>query len=632
MKQANRMLALLLSLCVLLVLFSACGQEKPVQPASASSTEEAVQAEEAPSVPEAQESEASLDQESETPMEDSAPEADSVVEVADDYVSPLTGSTVKGLQYPVGDPENPTEFSLFSVWGLGFDEFLDSWNSLPRLDDIQAATGCRIRFHEVSPTGASEQFNLMIASGDMDDIIQAADYYVGGLGAAFDDEVIIDLSDMIEENAPIYYDLLMNKANQATRDTVLTDGKHLSMNTLKDEAVQDMGLVIRGDWLDELGMEVPTNLDEFTDVLYAMHDKYGCSQTLYVNNTGEIQNMDGIFGVSMFKVNGATDIAPYVDDGVVKSGIISDEYREFVEYIRQLIQDGVINKDFYVNVSTDSEAWGLVSSGNAAVWRVGADSMHKVAEYTENPDAYAEPIPKLVKHEGDPYRFGNETALADNKGFSLTANCEEPELALQFFDWFFTDEGVLLSNYGVEGETFEYVDGHPQFAEFITNNPNPNLHMMFAVILNTFNQAPMYNIVSKMWVGYTPEEEAAIHLWSDSSNDDTSRSLPTAAALSTEETSLIATQMTSVISYASEEILKFMTSATELSDENWNTFVTNCKSQGLDEVMEVYQNAYEEYLSGDRQAAASVPGGPGGPPPDGSPPPDGEAPMGPPPD
>lgn len=64
----------------------------------------------------------------------------------------------------------------------------------------------------------------MVASGDLTDIIQAADYYVGGLGAAYDDEVIIDLTDIIEENAPIYYDLLMNHANQATRDTVLTDG------------------------------------------------------------------------------------------------------------------------------------------------------------------------------------------------------------------------------------------------------------------------------------------------------------------------------------------------------------------------------------------------------------------------
>lgn len=619
MKKQHRILALTLSLCMVLVLFSGCGQKTTGSSSQTPADEKSATLDSAPvqeqtSVPE------------EASQEESA--QDSVSEsVSEKEPSPYTGSTVQGLSYPIGDPDNPTEFSLFAVWGMGFDEFLDSWNSLPRLDDIQAATGCRMTFREVSATGATEQFNLMVASGDLTDIIQAADYYVGGLGAAYDDEVIIDLSEIVEENAPIYYDLLMNKANQATRDTVLTDGRHLSINTLKDEAVSDMGLVVRGDWLDELGMDVPETLDEFTDVLYAIHDKYGCSQTLYVNSSGEIQYMDGIFGVSMFKVSGSTDIAPYVLDGTVTSGLLADEFREYIAYIRDLISDGIIYKDFYVNASTESEAWGLVSSGDTGVWRLGADSMHKVPDYAEDSNAYAAPIPKLVKEAGDQYLFGQQVALADNKGYSITAKCEDPETLLQFFDWFFTDEGVLISNYGVAGETYDMVDGEPQYNEFITSNPNPNLHMMFAVILNTYNQAPMYNIVSKMWVGYTQEEKDAIHLWSDTSNDDTSRALPTAAALNTEETSQIATQMTAVISYASEEILKFMTSAQELNDESWDNFKEQCLAQGLEDCLDVYQNAYEEYLSGDRAASSG-----GDAPPAGDAPGGGEAPEGPPPD
>ncbi len=619
MKKAQRILALTLSIVMVLLLLSGCGGTGTDTPASGQAPQS-----EAP----AQEASDSAPQQAEAPEEASQAETAeaSLVETAPEKEpSPFTGSTVVGNTYPVGDPENPTAFSLFSVWGMGFDEFLDSWNSLPRLKEISAATGCTIDFHEVSQTGATEQFNLMVASGDMTDIIQAADYYVGGLGAAYDDEVIIDLSDIIEENAPIYYDLLMNHTNDATRDTVLTDGRHLSMNTLKDEVVSDMGLVVRGDWLEELGLDTPETLDEFTDMLYAIHDKHGCQQTLYVNSTGEIPYMDGVFGVSIFKVNGSTDISPYVMDGKVTSALLSDDYREFVAYVRQLIADDIIYKDFFTNASDDMATWGSVSAGETAVWRIGADSIHKIPEYTEDPESYATPIPKLVKHAGDKYLMGNQVAYADNKGYSLTNCCEEPELALQFFDWFFTDEGVLISNYGLEGETFDYdAEGKPMYNDFILNNPNENLHMMFAVILNTFNQAPMYNIVSKMWVGYTAEEEEAIHLWSDTTNDDTSRSLPTAAALSTEETSQISNEITAVISYASEELLKFMTSATELNDDTWQSFKDNCLSQGLDKCLEVYNNAYQEYLSGDRAAAATAPGAPpdggGGAPPEGPPP------------
>ena len=104
-------------------------------------------------------------------------------------------------------------------------------------------------------------------------------------------------------------------------------------------------------------------------------------------------------------------------------------------------------------------------------------------DYAEDANAYALPIPKLVKEKGDKYLFGQQVALADNKGYSLTSKCKNPEMALQFFDWFFTDKGVLLSNYGIQCETYDMVDSEPQFNDFITNNPNPNLHMMFAVML-----------------------------------------------------------------------------------------------------------------------------------------------------
>ena len=620
MKKRLRVLSLLLSICMVLVLFAGCGgggaesaasQAAPAAESTAAAPEETTEA--APEAPAEAEAEASVPAEA-SALEEAVPEKEP---------SPYTGSTVVGNSYPVGDPDDPTVFSLFSVWGMGFDEYLDSWNSLPRLKEISEATGCVLEFKEVSQTGATEQFNLMIASGDMTDIIQAADYYVGGLGQAYSDEVIIDLSDIIEENAPIYYDLLMNHTNDTTKDTVLTDGLHLSMNTLKDEVVSDMGLVVRGDWLDELGIEVPETLDEFTDMLYAIKDKYDTSETIRVDSTCEIQYMDGIFGVSMFKLSGSTDIAPYVMDGEVTSALLSDDYRAFIEYVRQLYADGIIHPDFFTISGDDTATWGVVSSGECGVWRIGADSLHRVSEYTEVEGSYGTPIPKLVREAGDKYLFGNQTAFADNKGYSLTASCEEPELALQFFDWFFTDEGVLISNYGIEGETYEFVDGKPVYTDLIMNNPE-GMSMMFAVILNTFNQTPMMNIVSKMWVGYTAEEEAAIHLWSDTSNDDTSRALPTAAALSTEETSQISNEVTAVISYASEELLKFVTSATDLNDETWEAFKDGVISQGLDTCLEVYNTAYQQYLNGERVSTSSTPGAP----PDGGdgPPPDGEMP------
>lgn len=610
----KKVLSLLLAAAMLLALLSGCGE-----PAASAETAESQSVQETADAP-PEPSEAS--EAPEAPAEGSALEGTQPASAAEEST---------GIVYPICDPDNPMELSLFSVFGMGFDEYIDSWNELPRLDDIQAATGVRMTFYEVSATGASEQFNLMVVGGDLTDIIQPTDYYVGGLGAALDDDVIIDLTDIIEENAPIYYDLLMNQSSQTTIDTVLVNGRHLSMNTIKDEAVSDMGLIARGDWLDALGLEVPETLEEFTDMLYAMQEKYGSKQTLYVNSTGEIQGMTGVFGTNIFKVSGNTSVAPYVDEtGTVQSGLTDPRFREYLEWFHQLYADGIIYADFYSNASTESEIWGLITTNDTGVWRLGADTIAKVSGYeAEIPGAYGQAIPKLVKEAGDKCLMASDVSLSDNKGYSLTPQCENPELALQFFDWFFTEEGILLSNFGIEGETFEYDEnGDPQFNEFITDNPDPNLSMMFAVILNTFNQTPMYNIVSKMWVGYTDEEKAAIHLWSDTSNDDTTGTIPTAAALTSEETNQISSEITAVISVAEEAILKFMTGAVEINDANWEAYVADVESSGLQACLDVHQSAYDSYLRGERTIAASTPGAP---PDGGGAPPDGAAPEGPPP-
>ena len=612
----KKALSVILVLLLMLGCFAGCGQ-----PPSGSAAEPGAATTEETAVPDAPD----------------APEEVPPASAVEDSSTEANGpdASVSTITYPICDPDAPMELSLFSVFGMGFDEYISSWEELPRLDDIQAATGVRMKFYEVSPTGASEKFNLMVIGNDLTDIIQPTDYYVGGLGAALDDDVIIDLTDIIEDNAPVYYDMLMNKTNQTTIDTVLVNGRHLSMNTIKDEAVSDMGLITRGDWLDELNLDVPETLGEFTDMLYAIKEKYNPKQTLYVNSDAEIQGLNGVFGTNIFKIANNTGVAAYVDeDGTVKSGLTDPRFREYLEWFHQLYVDGIIYSDFYANASTESEAWGLITANDVGVWRLGADTIAKVSGYeAEIPGAYGQAIPKLVKEHGDKFLMASDVSLSDNKGYSITPACEEPELALQFFDWFFSEEGTLLANFGIEGDTFTYDEnGDPQFNEFITNNPDPNLSMMFAVILNTFNQTPMYNIVSKMWVGYTPEETAAIHLWSDTSNDDTTGTIPTAAALTSEETNLISSQMTAVISVAEENILKFMTGAQEINDSNWDSYVAEVEGSGLQECLDVQQSAYEGYLRGERTIAASTPGGPGGPPPDGGgAPPDGPPPEGPPP-
>lgn len=113
MKKIHRILALTLSLYTVLLLLSSCGggntNSSSPAPASEAAPTQSKTGDSAPAVvPDAPEPDSAAD----SVMEDSVPAAEDA--------SPYTSSTVKGLSYPIGDPDNPTEFSLFpsGAWAL----------------------------------------------------------------------------------------------------------------------------------------------------------------------------------------------------------------------------------------------------------------------------------------------------------------------------------------------------------------------------------------------------------------------------------------------------------------------------------------------------------------------------------
>ena len=67
-----------------------------------------------------------------------------------------------------------------------------------------------------------------------------------------------------------------------------------------------------------------------------------------------------------------------------------------------------------------------------------------------------------------------------------------------------------------------------------------------------------------------------------------------------EENEEIAQYEQDFLTYAQETALKFMTGSLELNDANWDDYVATCESMGINEIIAVYQNAYDQYLAGER--------------------------------
>lgn len=521
-------------------------------------------------------------------MEELAPEP----EVQEDFEhAPET------LTYPLSPAEN--SFTVYQQLGQGIISVLPTYNDSYIDQTVEAATGIDVQFIEVSDTVINEQYSLMVASGDWADVISCDQYYSGGTAQAFADEVIMDLTDLVWDNCPNYYNALYS-TNETSILNVTVENRILGIYSIKDRSYTDSGEMTRADWLEKLGLEVPTTLDELNTVLYAFKDAYGCNYTVKCDSDGVLAFV-GAFDSVIASLSGS-DLSVFVnDDGIVESGYISDGYREYVEWFAGLYADGIIHPDFYTSMLFPDVFNGLVGSGDMAFWNSMADGLGNIYAYADDPDFAQVAVPTIVREEGDVNTFQEEDSLAGGRssGYSITTTCEKPELVLQFFNYFFTEEGAILRNFGVEGDTYvKSDDGTISYTELITNN---ELGMTMNNALNYYTcvqVCPGMTLADSLWACYSDEAIAAMEVWAPTGTSD--NTYPKGADLTTEEQDEINNRVTDIVSGASEQILKFMTGSVELNDETWGAYVADMESLGILDVLEVYQNAYDSYMAGTR--------------------------------
>ena len=607
MKHKN-VLTLLMAMVMLLSLLTGCGSATVSSEGSAAflpSTDEPA--------PEAAVSEAPAAPTGNVVAADSSIEGNDGATVAVTVSDPFEAMAKEYISYPLeGD-------NSISIWYYipPYQDFMDSNNSFNALAAAEEATGVHLNFTEVGATSASEQFNMMVASGNYCDLLPVMEYYgaggTSGLAKAYEEEVIQNITPYIEEYMPNYAAVLEALPQSTVKDTKVEDAV-LAFHQIKDGTYSGNGLVTRGDWIDEQGIAFSGDLiglDEFTDYCRTIHDAYSVPNTIYM--------YDGTVGL---EAAFDTEIPALVSDGFmtmitsavfryddeVASGWITDGYREYLEWVLQMMDEGIIYRD-YLSLDTDRQVTNsLQANGTIGVWQSNADKISEIADnFDHNGDENfaVAAMPRVTKDPSEQYVWNDEVALvATSAGFSLSSTCEHPELVCQWENYFWTTDGYYVGNYGTEGESY-HMDGDIPVFDWdqpvtVTGRNAPNAEM--AQQLFTMIRFASFYVDNDMLLATFPQTGLdAVELWTiDGSTDD--RNYPSAVknTFTTDESLEIANYESDLLTYASEQCLKFLDGSLELNDANWNEFVDTCNSMGLPEIVAVYQNAYDEYQAGDR--------------------------------
>ena len=598
---SRKLFALLLALCLCLGLMAGCGtgnEAAPVSEPEIASSGESAPAEEPASEEEAPEEPAPAQKETseeEPASAEEIPEEPEIQAPTNDYYSEHIG--VVDYELPLFDGEG-YEFSIYWVklGTMGGAEQPDK-KDLLFWQRVQENLGVTINFEQRSEAVCAEQYNLMIASGDMTDLIYESNcgqmgstsVYNGGYDKAIEDDVYVDLTDLIPEYAPNYYDILMHDEN--LRKDVTTDtGKLYSIAMVYDEpqGVRE-GPLVRKDYLEATGLPTPVTCEDWAEAFKVMKSN-GVQYPMGVSNGGDIRggffcNAYGTSGGHAFKVDLKTGELVY--DGT------SDELRDFVEFFAENFKAGMINPDYAYAKMFDTS---LQTSGATALWG-GMD--RDLVSMKENYDMDLMAVP-MTYPEGceAPKEYSYEYASQRNSGLKntvITTDCKEPEKALTVLDWFFSTDGASAINFGFnEGESYEVVNGVKQWLPVMDTR---NDDLVSYEVIYSLDEGPGFQIVKKRNPVAKDYVIEAKNIWLDVDRSKALYSSTPTLAFTAEEAEDMAAVNTDIYTTVATEISRFMMGEQELNDETWQAYCDTIEAMGLDRLQEFYETAYARYES-----------------------------------
>lgn len=482
-----------------------------------------------------------------------------------------------------------------SYWGrlnTNLTNVVQNFGETPFGKELEKRTGVKVNFIHPVGNNQKEVFNLMIASGDLPDIIEyewTPSGYPGGPEKAIKDKVIIELNETIDKYAPNFKKAVASKKD--IDKLVKTDsGKYyvFPMILSENESVNH-GPMVRKDWLDELKLPVPQTVDEWYTMLKAFKEKKGATAPLLFQVSSGNPLLSDMF-IGAYKVA----LGYYVDDnGKVHFGPVEPQYKEAVNLLRQWYSEGLIDKDFALADKKAIDAKLLNDKAGAVIYYNSAIATWIDSKKQKDPkfDIVGAPYPTLKKGE---VHFSGNFVNKHNFGFSaaITTKCKNVEIAAKWLDYAYGDEGRKFFNYGIEGTSYVTENGKIKFTDLIMKNPQ-GLELMKVLPQYVRYNGPYVKEDGQKdaLVKYSQEAEA-LKLWSKTEAEK--HAFPQVVSYTEEESREVSKIDTELKSYRNEMLIKFIIGAEPM--ENYSKFVEQLNKIGLEKALKINQDAYDRYL------------------------------------
>lgn len=463
--------------------------------------------------------------------------------------------------------------------GGGDKVFSDDWPVFKKAAELTnvSLTGTASK----TMTNSAEAFNLMLASGDIPDIIHYVKNDLNKLGT---EGGLIPLNELIEEHAPNIKKFWEERPD-VRKYVTSADGSIYFLNFVPDGAASTAWF-IRQDWLDKLGLKTPTTVDEYYDVLVAFRDNdpngNGRKDEIpYFNRQSfGIYSLLNLWDAGIgYKVDPDTDTIVYDP--------LNPTYKTGMANLAKWYAEGLIDKEVFTRKG-DTRLTLLSDNvgGSTHDWFASTYGYNAKVK-AQVPDVNLVPIAPPASVSGDQAWFDYRGALSSS-GWGISSANKNPVETVKYMDFWFSEPGRTLANFGIEGETYDLVDGKPAFKKELldTGNVLGQLLKVGAQQEIGFHQDFEYE---KQWT--SPEILGMIDEYSDKY---IRRLAVPELSYTLEEQERLKELEGQIDTYRVEVGQKWLLGAEDV-EAGYDNFIKQLKNLGIDEVLKIKNEAYIRY-------------------------------------
>ena len=464
---------------------------------------------------------------------------------------------------------------------------LEIWKYLTELTNVS------FKFEAYPESDISEKFSLMLTRPDdqLPDVIYRVGISNAEVMQLAADGIIVPITDLLEEYAPHYwYQIQHNPALKAY--VTMNDGEIYGMAQLYYATnYVTPPLFVHQEWLKALGYdEVPADTEEFKQMLIKFRDSD-------LNGNGEKDEVGIIatgfagllrFFAGAFGINQRGRGSQYLDDddqGNLRFIPTSEGYRKMITYVKDLYQEGLIYPEIF-----SSSIKNMTAVGEQNRVLIGKGSLHYLG--ANNRENYV--AMNTILKGPDGYQFNADIGYEiGTQNTFFTNNCSNIKEALQYFDYFYSTEGVNLYFMGFEGVTYEFDEnGLPWYNDYVQHNPDGLINEEVLGLYVPWGGADNPSVYNDATFGnnmYTPMESSVCaerikyrldkEAWGSFNYSD-------------EEYDRLAILEGDINTYVSDMRAKFVTGDADI-DKDWDTYVETLNRMGLEELMSIYAKGLE---------------------------------------